>query len=45
MAQFVTVNFAQQEAQQFLREMTGLDFGGDTNGWAKWYKAQQRAHR
>jgi hypothetical protein len=42
MAQFVNVGFAQQEAQQFLREMTGADFGDNTTGWLDWYENHKR---
>jgi hypothetical protein len=42
MAQFVNVGFAQEMAQQFLRDITGLDLGNDTNAWLEWYKSRTR---
>ncbi len=41
MVQFVNVSFASELARQFLVEMTGVDFGGDTGGWLRWYESHK----
>jgi len=42
MARFVNAGFMQDAARQFLREMTGVDLGGDERGWLDWYESHKR---
>jgi len=39
LAQFVNVGVAREKAQEFLRDVTGFDFG-DAAGWLGWYASQ-----
>jgi hypothetical protein len=41
MARFVNSGFMQQEARQFLAQMTGVDLGGDEKGWLDWYESHK----
>jgi hypothetical protein len=42
MARFVNSGFMQEEARQFLVEMTGVDLGGDERRWIDWYESNKR---
>jgi hypothetical protein len=37
MAPFVDAGFMQDAAQEFLRTMTGVDYGNDADRWLAWY--------
>lgn len=41
MAQFVNAGFAQDIARRFLVDMTGVDFGGDTSAWLRYYESHK----
>jgi hypothetical protein len=42
MAQFVKSGFMQEEARQFLVQITGTDLGSDTKSWTAWYESHKR---
>ena len=43
MAQFVNAGFAQDIARRFLVDMTGVDLGGDTSAWLRYYGSHKEA--
>jgi hypothetical protein len=42
MAQFVKSGFMEEEARQFLVQISGTDLGSDSKSWIAWYESHKR---